>query len=279
MQRARDLREHVREAVTTLDVRQLVEQHDPQPLGRPLVSVCRHQHGRAQDAPRHRHGRTVAAQEDDPRQTLRARRRASGPAASHGASVTRSVRRDIQRTATIPATSRARIKQRASSARRPGESWTRTLPGLLAACRWRASLERAVAGPAACDEPGSAGALDSAERSAGSCRTGNWPLRLVLGSRRLDGSWKLEAGAAGSRLNRHDRHLPSRQRDRQHRQHEHAGQRERPDHVPQRRRRGGAGETRRAPAAANSSVALTTTSATRSHEVAEVDGQEVEGCS
>ena len=74
VQRARDLREQVREAVAALHVRQLVEQDDAQPFGRPRVGVGRHQDRGAQDAPRHRHRGAPAAQEHDARRDAQLRR-------------------------------------------------------------------------------------------------------------------------------------------------------------------------------------------------------------
>ena len=49
VQRARDLRQHVRQAVAPLHVRELVQQHDPQPLGRP---ACRRRPASARPAGR-----------------------------------------------------------------------------------------------------------------------------------------------------------------------------------------------------------------------------------
>ncbi len=66
VQPAGRLRQHVREAIAPLDVRQLVQQHDPKPFSRPLVGRRRHQHGGTEHAPRHRHGGPLASKEHDP---------------------------------------------------------------------------------------------------------------------------------------------------------------------------------------------------------------------
>ena len=65
VERARELREHVREAIAALHVRELVEQHDAQPVLRPLVRGGGHHDRRPPHSPRHGHGRASAAAEAD----------------------------------------------------------------------------------------------------------------------------------------------------------------------------------------------------------------------
>ena len=103
-----DLREHVRETVAPLDVRKLVEQHDPQSLGRPSSASA----GIKTAGRRMPHAIGIAApllRRNAIRGEIPSSAASDRACASHGASVTRSARRDIHRTARIPATSRARI--------------------------------------------------------------------------------------------------------------------------------------------------------------------------
>ncbi len=66
MQRACELRDDMRQAVAALHVRQLVQQHDAQPLERPPVGVFRHENRRRENAGRHRHRRPRAFEEAKP---------------------------------------------------------------------------------------------------------------------------------------------------------------------------------------------------------------------
>ena len=52
---AGQLRDDVRQAVAALDVRELVQQDDPQPLERPSIRILGHDHRRREDPRRHRH--------------------------------------------------------------------------------------------------------------------------------------------------------------------------------------------------------------------------------
>jgi hypothetical protein len=67
VQRTGDLRQHVRKAVVTFHVRELVQQHDSQPLSRPVIGVGGHQHRGTEHPPCHRHRSTFAAKEHDAR--------------------------------------------------------------------------------------------------------------------------------------------------------------------------------------------------------------------
>ena len=184
VQRARDLRDHVRQAVAALHVRELVQQHDAQPLGRP---VCRRPPASARPAgrcptpsasPRARcAGRRCAARR-------RARAASARACGSHGASVTRSVRRDIHCTAMTPAagargSASAPIIHTISSSAGPGDRRARR--------RCRVQLRVAT---------------DCGQSRWRSLAAGVADVRRASGSSELragaDGSWKLGAGSVAS---------------------------------------------------------------------------------
>ena len=137
---------------------------------------------------------------------------------SHGASVTRSVRRDIHCTAISP----RRVFQ--EQAARQSSTLREELPTMTAdSVRQKMRPQRL-----------SAASRTPSSRCAGSL-TRDW--RLAADDSQQTPSWKL--GAASWKLeaaifNRHQIQLPARQRNRQRGQDEHARERERPDHVPKR---------------------------------------------
>ena len=62
---ARQVRQHLRHAVTALHMRKLMEQDDALAVERPVFSFGRQQHVRAHQSPRHRHRILVSGEERD----------------------------------------------------------------------------------------------------------------------------------------------------------------------------------------------------------------------
>ena len=102
---AGQLRDDVRQAVAALDVRELVQQDDPQPFERPSIRILGHDHRRRKDPDAI--GIVARALSRKARRRVMSSSAASSTASgSHGASTTRTVRRDSHWTATSPTTNR-----------------------------------------------------------------------------------------------------------------------------------------------------------------------------
>ena len=221
MECARELRDDVRQAVAALHVRELVQQHDAQPLERPAVRVFRHQHRRREDPRRHRHRGASAleksqpARDPEPGRELDRQRQPRRVDDAHRPPRHPRDRGEPDRQASDDRDDSGRPdceqdhRQRESRRDRP----SREPPPRLAAPRLR---PRAPVRGRRPDLPRAA-----AERWCGS--------RSVVDDRRR---W-------GRRGQRHERQLPARERDREHRKEERARQRQRPHQVPDRGRRPG----------------------------------------